>query len=63
MGKKVKVQIKYHSFIVGIKKNQIKESSSSCGEPEFSLDGVNCDFYTDINTDGHIISGEKNHKA
>jgi len=29
----------------------------SCGEPEFSLDGVNCDFYTDINTDGHIISG------
>jgi len=29
----------------------------SCGEPEFNLDGVNCDFYTDINQDSHIISG------
>jgi len=29
----------------------------SCGEPEFNLDGVNCDFYTDINQDGHVISG------
>ena len=32
-------------------------AKNSCGEPEFNLDGVNCDFYTDINNDGHIISG------
>ena len=38
-------------------KNKEIMAKNSCGEPEFNLDGVNCDFYTDINNDGHIISG------